>query len=131
MNVVNIIGRWVRDHEVVETNSGTTIVKNTIAVDHPFKKDDSSFLRVVMFNKTGELANQYTGKGSKIAIMGHIQSGSYEKDGQKVFTVDIIANQIEFLDSKKDSQQNEQPQYNASAQQSGDPINIVEDDLPF
>lgn len=130
MNSVNIIGRWVRDHEVVATNNGTTIVKNTIAVDHPFKKDDSSFLRVVMFNKTGELANQYTGKGSKVAIMGHIQTGSYEKDGQKVFTVDIIANQIEFLDSKKDSQQNQQPQYSAP-QQTNDYQEQIEQDLPF
>lgn len=102
MNTVNLIGRWVREHDVHEGN--TTVVKNTLAVDHPFKKDDSSFIRVVMFGKTGELANQYTGKGSQVAITGHIQTGSYEKpDGTKIFTTDVIANNIKFLEPKKEN----------------------------
>lgn len=108
MNSVNLIGRWVREHEVNATQSGTQVVKNTLAVDHPFKKDDASFIRVVMFGKTGELANQYTTKGSQVAIMGHIQTGSYEKsDGSKVFTTDVIASSIKFLEPK--SSRSEQP----------------------
>lgn len=162
LNSVNLIGRWVRDHELTTVGQqGTTLVKNTIAVDHPFKKDSASFLRVVMWNKTGELANQYTGKGSQVAIEGHLETGSYEdKDGKKVFTVDVIASRIKFLDSKKDSsnqsngyeqsnhtntsnyQQNTQNRqettYNGAYGQAGDPfstqggpIEVSDDDLPF
>lgn len=158
MNNVNLIGRWVRDHEVL--NGNTTVVKNTLAVDHPFKKDDASFIRVVMFNKTGELANQYTGKGSQVAVMGHIQTGSYEKsDGTKVFTTDVIASSIKFLEPKSNSsgnsnssnnaqqasqQTNRQEQTNAQADyQNGQgghggqgqvydvSPNVTDDDLPF
>lgn len=126
MNAVNLIGRWVRDHEVSSVGQqNTTLVKNTIAVDHPFKKDSSSFLRVVMWGKTGELANQYTGKGSQVAIEGHLETGSYDdKDGKKIFTVDVIASRIKFLDSKKESsnQSNgtqQSTQTNTSNQQQG------------
>ena len=125
MNTTNLIGRWVRDNEMTTTPSGTVIVKNTLAVDHPFKKDDSSFIRIVMFGKTGELANQYTAKGSQVAIIGHIQTGSYEKDGKKIFTTDVIANSIKFLDSKKDSRQPNEPY---EQKQSGE---IDESSLPF
>lgn len=105
MNAVNLIGRWTRDHDVSSVGQqNTTLVKNTIAVDHPFKKDSPSFLRVVMWAKTGELANQYTGKGSQIAVEGHLETGSYDdKDGKKVFTVDVVASRVKFLDSKNES----------------------------
>ena len=107
MNSVNLIGRWVREHEVI--NGNTTVVKNTLAVDHPYKKDDVSFIRVVMFGKTGELANQYTTKGSQVAVVGHIQTGSYEKsDGSKVYTTDVIASSIKFLEPKSSNTNNAQ-----------------------
>lgn len=161
MNAVNLIGRWTRDHEVSSVGQqNTTLVKNTIAVDHPFQKDSPSFLRVVMWNKTGELANQYTGKGSQIGIEGHLETGSYDdKDGKKVFTVDVIASRIKFLDSKQSSNQSNygrqsgytntsNQQHNALNQQettsnsaygqAGDPFNtgsgpieVSDDDLPF
>ncbi len=128
MNSVNLIGRWVREHDATTTGQGLFIAKNTLAVDHPFKKDDASFLRVVMFGKTGELANQYTSKGSQVAIVGHIQTGSYEKDGQKVYTTDIIASSIQFLDSKKDGQA---PQTNKQPNNAPMTNEEVEDGLPF
>ena len=107
MNSVNLIGRWVREHEVI--NGNTTVVKNTLAVDHPYKKDDVSFIRVVMFGKTGELANQYTTKGSQVAVVGHIQTGSYEKsDGSKVYTTDVSASSIKFLEPKSSNTNNAQ-----------------------
>ena len=114
MNNVNLIGRWVREHEVI--NGNTTVVKNTLAVDHPYKKDDASFIRIVMFGKTGELANQYTTKGSQVAVMGHIQTGSYEKsDGSKVYTTDVIASSIKFLEPK--SNHSESPNSSQQAPQ--------------
>lgn len=126
MNSVNLIGRWVRDNEMTTVGQqGTPLVKNTIAVDHPFKKDSPSFLRVVMWGKTGELANQYTSKGSQIAIEGHLETGSYDdKDGKKVFTVDVVASRIKFLDSKNESSNqsngsNKSGQTNTRNQQQG------------
>lgn len=139
MNSVNLVGRWVRDHETTTVGQqGTTLVKNTIAVDHPYKKDETAFLRVVMWSKTGELASQYTGKGSQVAIEGHLETGSYEdKDGKKIFTVDVVASRIKFLDSKKDgqAQQNNQPNTqqpsNDQFNTGGAPIDVSDDDLPF
>lgn len=160
MNAINLIGRWVRDHEVTSVGQqNTTLVKNTIAVDHPFKKDSPSFLRVVMWNKTGELANQYTGKGSQVAVEGHLETGSYEdKDGKKVFTVDVVASRIKFLDSKSSSNQSNgsqqssntntpNQQWNAENRQETTPqttyghgdsfnnqggaVDVQDDDLPF
>jgi len=120
LNSVNLIGRWVRDHEVTSVGQqSTTLVKNTIAVDHPFKKDSTSFLRVVMWGKTGELANQYTGKGSQVGIEGHLETGSYEdKDGKKVFTVDVVVSRIKFLDSKSSNTENTSSNQSNSYQQS-------------
>lgn len=155
MNAVNLIGRWVRDHKTTTVGQqGTTLVKNTIAVDHPFKKDATNFLRVVMWGKTGELANQYTGKGSQIAVEGHLETGNYDgKDGKKVFTVDVVASRIKFLDSKNDSsnqsnggqasghtntpnqQQNTQNRAEMTSNDpfstQGGPIEVADDDLPF
>lgn len=128
MNTVNLIGRWVREHEALSVGGqGTALVKNTLAVDHPFKKDDASFIRVVMFGKTGELANKYTSRGSQVAIQGHIQTGSYEKDGKKVYTTDVIASNIKFLDSKPS---NSQP-VNDPYRQNNQPMEIIDEDLPF
>ncbi len=160
MNSVNLIGRWVRDHEVSSVGQqSTTLVKNTIAVDHPFKKENTSFLRVVMWGKTGELANQYTGKGSQVGIEGHLETGSYEdKDGKKVFTVDVVVSRIKFLEPKSSDTQKQQnnastgyqqqgqantPNYNSNANagrnlSNNDPFsgqggapNVGDDDLPF
>lgn len=119
MNSVNLIGRWTRDHEVSTVGQqGTTLVKNTIAVDHPFKKDSASFLRVVMWGKTGELANQYTGKGSLVGIEGYLETGSFDdKDGKKVFTVDVIVSRVKFLEPKGTNNQQNQ---NNGYQQQGD-----------
>src|SRR5699024_361212 len=102
-------------HEVlVVGDKNTTLVKNIIAIDHPFKKDKASFLRVVMWGKTGELANKFTGKGYQVGIEGHIETSSYDdKDGKRVFTVDVVANRIKFLESKSSNQSNNQSQVNA------------------
>lgn len=160
MNNVSLIGRWVRDHDVSTVGQqGTTLVKNTIAVDHPFKKDATNFLRVVMWGKTGELANQYTSKGSQVGIEGHLETGSYDdKDGKKIFTVDVVVNRIKFLEPKSSNPQNTQnnagtgyqgqantntSNYNSNSgnQQNlsngnpfggqGGPIELNNDDLPF
>ena len=104
MNKVIMIGRLTKDPELRYTNSGKAVANYTLAVDRDYKKEgqpDADFIRCVAYDKGGEFAGKYLKKGTKIAIVGHIQTGSYEKNGQKVFTTDVIVEHHEFCESKK------------------------------
>lgn len=101
MNKVILMGRLTRDVELKYSQSGTAYARVGIAVDRPFKKDETDFFNVVAFGKTAEFLGKYFEKGRRILIEGRIQSSSYEnKEGVKVNTVDVMAEQIEFADSK-------------------------------
>lgn len=107
MNLVCIIGRTVRDPEVRYTQGekSMAVARFTIAADRRFKKEgepDADFISCVAFGKTAEFFEKYIKKGVKIAIQGKIQTGSYtNKDGAKVYTTDVIVEQVEFAESKK------------------------------
>lgn len=139
MNTVSLIGRWVRDHEMRHSPQGKAVLNNTLAVPRRFDKDNSDFIRIVAFGKSAELAAEYTGKGSRVGIVGRIQTGSYQKDdGTKVYTTDVIADQVIFLDSRQKSSQRPQQRYThdpGSPFKDGDPLNpnTPDDDrdLPF
>ncbi|HHX70656.1 MAG TPA: single-stranded DNA-binding protein [Gallicola sp.] len=108
MNNVCIIGRLTKDLETRTSPSGTTIAKTSIAVNRKFKKEEADFINLIAFNKTAELMSQYLGKGSQVGIEGRIQTGSYDnKEGKKVYTFDVVVDNITFLDSKK-TQEKEQ-----------------------
>lgn len=108
MNNVCIIGRLTKDLETWTSSSGTTVGKTSIAVNRKFKKEETDFINLIAFNKTAELMSQYLGKGSQVGIEGRIQTGSYEnKEGKKVYTFDVVVDNITFIDSKK-TQENEQ-----------------------
>ncbi len=112
MNSVNIVGRITKDLELKYSPSGMAYCKFTLAVNRQFKKEgqpDADFLPVTVFNKQAENLANYMSKGSQIGVNGQIQTGSYEKDGLTVFTTDIIAQSVQFLEPKKDAQQ-AQPQ---------------------
>jgi len=82
------------------------VTKFTIAVNRVSRKeggDTADFIRVTAFDKQAELVGKYLRKGSKVGIEGRIQTGSYEKDGKTVYTTDVLANRVEFLDRKSDS----------------------------
>ncbi|MFO3694441.1 single-stranded DNA-binding protein, partial [Staphylococcus felis] len=121
--------------------AGQTQVTNfAMAVDNPFKKDDTSFFEIVAFGKTAELLNNYCGKGSKILIEGNLKQDRFEdKNGNNRSVVRVIANRIEFLDNKNDNQTNNQPQQQRGQAPVQDnpfanansPIDISDDDLPF
>lgn len=104
MNKVFLIGRLTDDPDVRYSDSGTTVARFSVAVDRRFKKDgeqSADFPRVVAFGKTAEFIEKYFGKGKRIVIEGRLQTGSYEnKDGQKVYTTDVIVDQVEFGESK-------------------------------
>lgn len=105
MNKVILMGRLTRDPEVRYTQgqNATAIARYSLAVDRRFKREgepDADFINCVAFGKSGEFAEKYLKKGTKIAIVGRIQTGSYEKDGQKVYTTDIVVEEHEFAESK-------------------------------
>ncbi|MCD8905919.1 single-stranded DNA-binding protein [Staphylococcus chromogenes] len=138
-NSVILTGRITKDLELKP--AGQTQVTNfSIAVDNPFKKDDASFFDIVAFGKTAELLNNYCGKGSKILIEGNLKQDRFQdKEGNNRSVVRVIANRVEFLDSKGQSnnqtkQQQGQAQDNPFAngmQNANGPIEINDDDLPF
>ena len=103
MNKVMLMGRLTRDPEVRVTQDGqTTIAKFGIAVDRRWKEDKADFFNVTAFNKTAQLAEKYLKKGTKIALAGRLQLDEYtNKDGQKVTSVSIVAEEVEFCESKK------------------------------
>ena len=124
MNKYIGIGNLARDNELKESN-GTKYVYNAIAINKPTKdgKSAAMFISFTAFNKTAELLAKYTGKGSKIAIEGHLNISVKEENGKKISTMSLIADSIEFCSSAKKKEENQGELENI-------PDNI-EDDLPF
>lgn len=103
MNKVQLIGRLTKDVEVRYSQGDTqmAIARFTVAVDRRGKNNEADFISCVAFGKTGEFIEKYFAKGNRIGICGHIQTGSYtDKDGKKVYTTDVIADEAEFVESK-------------------------------
>lgn len=104
MNNFYGIGRLTKDVTVNYTPSQTAVARFNIALDRGKDRNGESrgadFPSCVAFGKTAENLEKFSGKGLRIAIIGHIQTGSYEKDGQKHYTTDIVADKIEFIDWK-------------------------------
>ena len=104
MNNVSLVGRLTRDPEIKATNSGSSYARFSIAVDRRGKDAGTDFINIVAFGKTSEFIERYFRKGQRIGINGRIQTGSYEgKDGKKVYTFDVIAEHVEFVESKSAS----------------------------
>ena len=129
MNNVSLVGRLTRDPEIKTTNSGSTYARFSIAVDRRGKDAGTDFINIVAFGKTSEFIERYFRKGQRIGINGRIQTGSYEgKDGKKVYTFDVIAENVEFVESKSAS---------ASATPANAdgfvnvPDDVMDDGLPF
>ena len=106
MNKIIITGNVVRDNDVKDA-AATKVLKNTLAVKREFKKDETDFVNYVAFSKTAELLEKYTQKGSKLLICGRLQIGSYEKDGVKRSTADIIVENIEFIGGNKQNKESD------------------------
>ena len=104
MNKVILIGRFTRDPEIRYTQSGTCSATFSIAVDRKYKQEgqpDADFPRVVAWGKTAEFIEKYFRQGMKIVIEGRIQTGKYtNKEGQTVYTTDVVAESVEFAESK-------------------------------
>lgn len=105
MNKVVLMGRLTKEPDV--RNTQTSVARFTLAVDRRFKRDGeptADFIGCVAFGKTAEFMEKYMKKGTKTALAGRIQTGSYtNSDGNKVYTTDVIAEEVEFAESKKQS----------------------------
>lgn len=125
MNKFVGIGRLVRDPEMKYSQSGIAICKFTVAINRRFKKDETDFIDVVTFKALAENCANYLQKGSQAAVSGELQIGSYEnKDGQKVKTVQIMANEVVFLTPKSKDKQG--GNWDDVAKEQAD-----DDDIPF
>ena len=107
MNQVILIGRITKDPEVKTTQNDIAVCSFTLAVDRKFKnangEREANFISCVAWKQTAELIGKYFQKGSKIGVIGNIQTRSYEKDGHKVYVTEIVVDQIEFVESKGES----------------------------
>lgn len=112
MNKVVLVGRLTRDPEVKysQGDNATAIARFTLAVDRKIKRDNeetADFISCIDFGRMAEFAEKYFRKGTKIAISGRIQTGSYtNREGQKVYTTEVVVEEQEFAESKAASQQN-------------------------
>ena len=104
MNSVELIGRLVRDPDVRYTSGSQMAVASfTIAIDRPQRQDggerQTDFPRITVFGRQAETCEKYLKKGRLVAIQGRIQTGSYQnKNGETVYTTDVVANRVEFID---------------------------------
>ena len=113
MNKVILVGRLTRDPEIRYTSgqNQTAVGRYTLAVDRRYKKEGdeqtADFINCVTFGRGAEFAEKYLHQGTKIAVVGRIQTGSYtNKDGQRVYTTDVVAEEQEFAESKAAASQN-------------------------
>lgn len=135
MNQVCLIGRLTRNPEVrYTTGTQMAVAVFTLAIDRGKDKNGedmgADFPRVTVFGKQAENCERYLAKGCRVAVQGKIQTGSYEdKNGQKVFTTDVIAQRVEFIDFKEKTPQSA----NQSAWNDNPPgySSLSEDDIPF
>lgn len=143
MNKVILMGRLTRDPEVRygAGENSTAVARYTIAVDRRFKRDgeqNADFIGCVAFGRNAEFAEKYLRQGTKIVLTGRIQTGSYtNRDGQKVYTTDIVVEEQEFAESKAatagNGGQNNYSRPAAAADAEGF-MNIpdgIDDELPF
>ena len=134
MNKSIISGRFTADPELSKSGE-TTIAKWTLAVNRKIKKEgqpDADFIRCAAFGKTAENIGKFFSKGKAILIEGRIQTGSYEKDGVKHYTTDIIVETFDFMESKKDDNSAAEPTPSAVGEGFMNiPDNIEETELPF
>lgn len=127
VNKVTIIGRLGRDPEM---RSG--VCKLSVATDYKAKsgEEHTEWHRVTCFGKTGELADKYLSKGRQVYIEGRLQTSSYEKNGEKRYSTEIVANEIKFLGSRSDGEGSSKPaSYDDSAPYV--PAGPADDDVPF
>ena len=141
MNRVILIGRSTKDADVrySQGDKPMAIARISIAVDRKFKQEGqptADFINCIAFGKTAEVIEKYVVKGTKIAVVGHIQTGSYtNKDGATVYTTDVVADRVEFLEwgdrPQGQSQSYGQSQMASSFDDAPAGFSAIDEDIPF
>lgn len=142
LNCAVIMGRLTADPELRQTPSGVSVTRFTVAVDRGYVKAGeerkADFINVVCWRQTAEFVTRYFAKGSMIAVQGSIQTGSYEKDGIKRSTFEIVADNVSFCGSKSETGTSGAPRAteNTAASFSNGSVDDFaaiadDDDLPF
>lgn len=130
MNKAILIGRLARDPDVRTSQDGKMVARYTLAVNRI--NDQADFIRCVAFGKSAEFAEKYLRKGTKIAVEGRIQTGSYtDRDGRKVYMTEVIIERQEFVEKKIDAERNEAA---FNQKMTEDFMNIpdgIDEELPF
>ena len=138
MNKVVLVGRLTRDPEVrySQGNNATAVARYTVAVDRRFKRDGeptADFIPCVVFGRSAEFAEKYFHQGIRIVVSGRIQTGSYtNREGQKVYTTEVVVEEQEFAESKSESKNTSNPVEESSADDGF--MNLTDeydDELPF
>lgn len=141
INRVVLVGRLTKDPNFNEGNVANA--RFTLAVNRPYKnkngEQEADFINVVAFRRQAENVNDYLSKGQLAGVDGRIQTRSYEKDGQRVYVTEVVADSVQFLEPKNNNQQNNQPQQqrgqasvsNDPFKNANGPLDIDDSDLPF
>ena len=126
MNFVILIGRLTKDLELRKTSSGKSACKFNLAVTRDYKDANgeygTDFISCIAYNQTSELLCKYCKQGDLISVKGRIQTGNYEKNGEKVYTTDIIVEKISFLQSKKENKQEDNKKVETKKEEKPDPF---------
>jgi single-strand DNA-binding protein len=135
MNHCSIIGRLTKDLDVRYANSGSAFLSFNVAVNRQFKKEgeerQADFISCKAFGKTAEFMQKYFSKGSQIGIEGRIQTGSYEKEGARVYTTDIIVEKVHFAGGNAGGKGDSYEPANNSQQPGFFPVTSSDEELPF
>lgn len=115
MNKVILAGRLTKDAEIRNASSDKKVARCTLAVNRTYKREDeeqpADFINLVSFKNQADFLEKYGKKGTKFIVTGRIQTGSYEKDGTRIFTTDVIVEQLEFAESKNSSSIGSEEEY--------------------
>lgn len=146
MNNVSLVGRLTRDPELKYTPNGKAVANGTVAVNRPFKnasgEQEADFIMFQVWGKPAENLANYMKKGNQIGLTGRINTRNYENsEGKRVYVTEVVADNVQFLESKGSNQGQSQQQNKPSRQQidaanneiskHAEPIDINEDMLPF
>lgn len=136
MNKVILVGRLTRDPEVKYTPSGKMVATFTLAVDRAYtankEQKETDFVPIVVWGNTAEFCGNYLNKGSKILVDGRLQVRSYEKDGQRRYVTEVIANSVDSLERRSSTggTTNDSQQVKDSIASFGSDVDI-NDEVPF
>ena len=148
INNVTIVGRLTRDPELRKTGTGKSVLNFTVAANRRFgDKDQADFINCVAWNQTADFMANYLKKGALVGVIGRLQSGSYEDNGKNIYTLDVVAEQVQALESRSSRENNQnnngyeeyakKNQYNqrsytkTTKQEEDKTLDIASDDLPF